>query len=160
MPLILKGPRQNRLLPKGAVCPLPVELRDVMPTLLGLAGLPVPACVEGQNLLPLLRGETANARPYVHGEHTIFGQSMHWVTDGREKFVWLTGSGKEQFFDLVNDPQELRDLLHTPQGEARASRWRQALIAELAGREEGFTAGKRLIPGRPVAPCLRQVLET
>lgn len=154
IPLILRGPRGGQV-PKGGVCPQVVELRDVMPTLLACAGLPVPACVEGQNLLPFLRGDLTHARPSVHGEHTMFGQSMQWLTDGREKYVWLSGSGTEQLFDLTCDPQELNDLMRTPQGGSRAARWREALIAELAGREEGFTDGQRLIAGRPVSACLR-----
>jgi arylsulfatase A-like enzyme len=159
VPLLLKGPNRGRV-PKQAVCPSPVELRDVMPTLLDLAGAAAPSGVEGQSLLPLLRGEAASARPYVHGEHTIFKQSMQWITDGREKFVWYSGSGREQFFDLAADPQERRDLLRTPAGEARAARWRNALVQELTGREEGFTDGTRLIAGRPVLPCLQSVLPT
>ena len=37
---------------------------------------------------------------------------------------------------------------------ARVERWRARLIAELTGREDGFTDGAKLIPGRPVHPVL------
>ena len=67
---------------------------------------------------------------------------------------WFSGTGQEQLFDLSQDPQELHDLMRTPEGEARARRWRQALIAELQGREEGFTDGQWLIAGRPTTPVL------
>ena len=103
-------------------------------------------------------GDNPSWREYVHGEHTVFGQSMQWVTDGHEKYVWLSGSGHEQLFDLDADPQELHDLARDPAEAARVARWRQVLIAELTGREEGFTDGRRLIAGRPVSPVLSHVL--
>ena len=43
-----------------------VELVDVAPTLLDIAGLEPPEAMRGRSLLPLLRGETARAehRPW------------------------------------------------------------------------------------------------
>jgi arylsulfatase A-like enzyme len=158
VPLILKGPRISGIR-RGGVCDQVVELRDVMPTLLDCAGLPVPDSVEGRSLLPLARGETPEWRGYVHGEHVLLGQSFHWVTNGHEKYVWLSGSGHEQLFDLDRDPQELHDLARDPASGNRVARWRQVLIEELTGREEEFTDGERLIPGRPVRPCLSHLRE-
>ena len=37
------------------------------------------------------------------------------------------------------------------------STFNTTLIDELSGREEGFTDGEVLIPGRPVKPCLTSV---
>ena len=157
LPLLLKGPRGG-LVPAGQACHEVVELRDIMPTLLECAGLPVPEDVEGRSFLPLLRGEGQDWRPYLHGEHRLLGQSIQWITDGREKYVWMSGEGKQQLFDLAVDPQELHNLMPTPVGERRAQRWRAALIAELTGREEGYTDGQRLIPGRPARACLAHIL--
>lgn len=153
VPLVLQGPRGFPL-PYGKSIPQIAELRDVMPTLLACAGLPIPSSVEGRNLLPLTRGETADWRPYIHGEHTTLGRSVHWIATGKEKYVWFSDDGHEQLFDLENDPQELRDLRRLSDGEARARPWREALMQELSGREEGFTDGKTLIPGRTVNACL------
>ena len=36
--------------------------------------------------------------------------SMQWLTDGRWKYVWFSGDGREQLFDLQSDPQERHDL--------------------------------------------------
>ena len=70
VPLILAGPKGSGIR-KNAVCSQVVELRDVMPTLLDCAGLPVPEGVEGQSLLPFARGEEVPWRAYLHGEHII-----------------------------------------------------------------------------------------
>ena len=157
VPMILKGPARLGLQRGGAVG-APVELRDVMPTLLDCAGLPIPESVEGRSFLPLARGEKCDWRSHLHGEHALFNQSLHYVTDGHEKYIWLSGDGHEQLFDLDTDPHELRDL--APERPQRVAHWRQVLIEELTGREEGFTDGQRLITGRPVQATLAHVRES
>ncbi|MDP0498299.1 MAG: arylsulfatase [Verrucomicrobiota bacterium JB024] len=152
VPLILKGPPGCGI-QAGSRINEPVELRDVMPTLLSCAGLPVPDVVEGRSFLPLARGETADWRTHLHGEHISFGDSStQWLTDGHEKYIWFSQWDREQLFDLDEDPDELHDLSTTRPG--RTAHWRQVLIKELEGREEGFTDSQRLIAGRPQYPCL------
>jgi arylsulfatase A-like enzyme len=137
----------------------PVELRDVMPTLLDLAGLEVPASVEGKSLAPMLRGEkVAGWREYIHGEHTALGGSAHYVTDGREKYIWLSWSGTEQLFDLRADPQELRDLARDAKHAARVTVWRERLMKELDGREEKYVAEGKLVARKGTPSVLSHVL--
>ncbi|MGC9360925.1 MAG: arylsulfatase, partial [Anaerolineae bacterium] len=156
VPLLLAGPRDSGIVP-NSVSHQVVELRDIMPTLLTAAGLPVPSTVEGKSLLPLARGEDVPWRPYLHGEHTAINQSMQWLTDGHIKYVWFSGNGQEQLFDLVSDPQETTNLATRADMQRQLEHWRRILMSELAGREEGFTDGERLITGRPVDPCLSHV---
>jgi arylsulfatase len=120
------------------------ELRDVMPTLLGLAGTEVPDGVDGIDL----RTQT---REHLHGEHVIGSlgrHSMQWIRSQRHKYVWFSGDGHEQLFDLEEDPQELHDL--AGEEPAELARHRALLIEELAGREEGFVADGELVAGRPL----------
>jgi len=120
------------------------ELRDVMPTLLGLAGAPVPEGVDGIDLRD-------GTRKHLHGEHVIGSlgrHSMQWIRSARHKYVWFSGDGHEQLFDLEEDPQELHDL--AGEEPAELARHRALLIEELTGREEGFVADGRLVPGRPL----------
>lgn len=151
VPLILAGPKGCGI--KGnTVCPEPVELRDIMPTLLDCAGLEIPETVEGRSVLPLARGEKPAWRSFIHGEHTTLGQSVQWLTDGHWKYIWYSGTGLEHLFNLDEDPTELHNLApHRPEETAR---WRQRLIETLAGCEEGHSDGQRLIPGRPVNAVL------
>jgi arylsulfatase A-like enzyme len=135
-----------------------VELRDLMPTLLEAAGVPIPDTVEGHSLLALCRGESAAWREYIHGEHVYGRLSNHYVTDGREKYIWFSQTGQEQFFDLAADPREERNLAGRSEMENRVSLWRNRLISALAGREEGFVDQGRLVAGRPVKPCLSHIL--
>ena len=150
VPFLLRGPEGGGVTP-GATCDHVVEQRDIMPTLLECAGLPIPESVEGHNVLPQARGGGRPVREYLHGELALFGQSMQWVTDGKEKYVWLSKDGGEQFFDLQVDPRELHDLALEPSPATvrRLDSWRERLTRELAGRPEGYVENGRLVPGRP-----------
>ncbi len=153
IPFILRGPHNGRV-PAGRTCDAVVELRDVMPTLLECAGLPVPDTIEGKSLLPVLRDEVSQVRPYLHGEHTLQARSVQWLTDGHWKYLWWSDSGREQLFDISEDPTELHDLARLPGQAQILEEWRNRLVQELAGREEGMSDGTHLIPGRPVRPVL------
>ena len=49
----------------GLICDAPVCLEDLMPTLLAMSGQTIPDGVDGENLLPVLRGEADVSRPSV-----------------------------------------------------------------------------------------------
>ena len=153
VPLILKGPVGSGIR-SGGQCAQPVELRDILPTLLDCAGLPIPQGLDGRSLLPLARGQQTAWRPCVHGEHLYGDQSVHYVTDGKAKFIWFSSDGAEQCFDLERDPTELHDLSADAGPTQRMAQFRSWMVEALQGREEGFTDGRVLIPGRPVQPVL------
>lgn len=136
-----------------------VEMRDIMPTLLEAASIDIPHTVEGKSVLPLWRKETSEWRDYIHGEHEHGERSYHYITNGKEKYIWYSQTGVEQFFDLVKDPQELKDLAHDPGAKESIHIRRRQLMKELVGREEGYTDGKQLIVGRLAKPTLDHVLE-
>lgn len=156
VPFLLAGPADGPIA-RGQVVHAPVELRDVMPTLLDAAGLPVPEGLDGRSVLPLLDpGSPTPWRRFLHGEHTLFGMSMQWLTDGSEKYVWMSGTGREQLFDLEADPTELHDLAAVPASADRVALWRARLVEVLDGREEGYVEGGRLVAGREPALMLER----
>ncbi|GAA3520953.1 arylsulfatase [Actinocatenispora rupis] len=150
VPLLLAGP--PGALPGGVATDAVVELRDVMPTLLDCAGLSTPDGLDGRSLLPLARGGGAPVREYLHGEHVLFDEAQHWLTDGREKYLWFSGSGREQLFDLSADPHECHDA--AGERPERVTYWRERLVAELTGRPEGFVHNGQLCAGRPVTEVI------
>jgi arylsulfatase A-like enzyme len=150
IPFLIQGSRKLGFA-SGRKCNQPVCLEDIMPTLLDLAGVPIPGHVEGKSLLPILRGKRVALRARLHGEHSPCydqAQAYHFLTDGRMKYIWRPHDGSEQLFDLQSDPQELRDLARRRDRSAARSQWRRAMVAHLKNRPEGFSDGKRLFAGR------------
>jgi arylsulfatase A-like enzyme len=154
IPFLLRAPEHFGIAPRTVVDKL-VCLADVMPTLLDLAGVEIPDSVEGCSVLPLARGEETAWRKSLHIEHSPV---HHALTDGREKYVWFATDGREQLFDLVEDPRELRDF--SKDRPDRLLHWRERMIRELEGRPEGFSDGERLVPGRPYAAVLPHALRS
>ncbi|NLF15883.1 MAG: sulfatase-like hydrolase/transferase [Lentisphaerae bacterium] len=152
IPMLLRAPLTAGL-PAGRTCAAPVCLADVMPTLLEMAGVPIPDSVEGRSMVPLLRGSDEPWRPWLPIEHAPLHQTL---TDGREKFVWFAADGREQFFRLDEDPLECHDLAGDPAAAPAMALWRARLVRHLAGRPEGFSDGNRLIPGRPYEAVCRR----
>jgi arylsulfatase A-like enzyme len=147
VPFIIAGSKDLGLQP-GIRSHHLAALEDIMPTLLALAGVKTPPAVDGISLLPALRDAKQPTRDILHLEHAptyTKEQAFHSLTDGHFKYIWRPSNGKEQLFNLDTDPREERDLSKLP----IMKEWRHRLIQRLAGRPEGFTDGKTLIPGRP-----------
>ena len=155
IPFLLRLPQTDgwRTYPTGqTIDEAVVELRDVLPTCCDLAGIDVPEQVDGRSILPLCRGETDGWRDDLHGEHVLSQNSTQWLTDGREKYIWFTQTGRELLFDLQHDPTETQDL--SRELPERVAFWRSRLITELAGREEGFVQNGELVVGQTQIPTL------
>src|SRR5690625_2237162 len=159
IPFILSDPGNVLQIKRNTRVEEVVEIRDIMPTLLDSAQIEIPKTVEGKSVIPLCKdGGEIDWRDYIHGEH--FGQDpFHYVTDGKEKYVWFSTTGREQYFDLVNDPEELHNIVDDSQYEDRISNLRKKLINELLGREEGYTDGNNLIVGKKAKPVLSHVFK-
>ena len=149
VPCAIAGPPALGLR-RGARIDAPCSHADLMPTILELAGIPIPDGVDGRSLVPLLRGETADA-PVLHIEHAGF---EHGLTDGATKYLWNPPDGRELLFDLAADPQECHDLAASPEYAQCLAGWRQQLVERLAERPEGFVAEGKLVPGRPCPAAL------
>ena len=132
------------------------ELRDIFATICDIAGIATPQTVDGQSMLPLCqtaKPKTAAFREYLHGEHSVGAWSNHWLCDGHEKYCWFSQSGRELLFDLDNDPQECQNL--APDRAQRLKFWREQLVYELSGREEGYVKNGALQVGAPPKAVLQ-----
>lgn len=161
VPFILADPGNHLKMKKNTKIDEVVELRDIMPTLLDAANIPIPDSVEGKSVLPLVKKEKEKDvkwREYIHIEHTLGNQSFHCITDGRDKYIWYSQTGEEQFFNLTEDPQELKNLINEASYEEKIDLRREQLIKELDGREEGYSNGNSLIVGKAGRSTLQHAL--
>ncbi len=110
VPLVIAGPG----VPAGGVSPRTVELVDVYPTLVELAGLPMPAGLHGQSLLPLLRDPSA---PWEHPAFSATtnpaGRSIR--TERWRYTEWEGEDGGAELYDETADPHELTNRVRDPE---------------------------------------------
>ncbi|MBI3877913.1 MAG: arylsulfatase [Verrucomicrobia bacterium] len=148
VPFFVRPPAAMNL-KRGQVRDECVEIRDILPTFLDVAGQKPPAQLDGRSVLPLLRGDAAQWRPWMDLEHHICYSPLNnysALTDGRSKYIFHAHHGEEQFFDLKEDPGELRDLAKDPAQSKRVREWRERLVKHLAPRGEKFVANGDLVP--------------
>ena len=126
------------------------ELRDVMPTLLDLCGLPVPETTEGLSLV------SDSRRQHLYCEHFEDEKSMRMVRCGSHKLIWYPVGNRLQLFDVDRDPMEMSDLAADPAHAGVLEDLTRRLLGELYGSDERWVQDGRLAgePDRDVRPAL------
>lgn len=156
VPLVMRGPG----IPRGLRLPYVVELVDLMPTILSLLSLPVPAHVQGDDLKPLFFGEKPRAQiARVDGNRKdgqTFKSSVIAERDGTRwsylNRIVAAGEGrgfalkdKGELYNLDRDPDQRVNLARHYRSLAKALEtellaWyaeTDALARKLGGSEKG-----------------------
>ena len=109
VPFLLAGPG----VPAGRVISSPVELLDLYPTLVDLAGLPMPEGLQGRTLVPTLRA-TPNASPgfatsvvyHYDPERKIDIPGISVISAEWRYMEWAGGREGREFYSRKGDPGE------------------------------------------------------
>jgi len=94
------------LLPVGRVVETDVEAMDLAPTVLELAGIPVPDSMQGQSVLPTALDEIAHTPA---SSLTQNGTMARGLKSGRYRFIH-SGVGHMELYDEIEDPRERTEL--------------------------------------------------
>ena len=142
VPLIVVAP--GRLPEKQTVETLGRTI-DIVPTVLDLAGIRIPAGIEGVSLVPRARGETHAPAPAAYCEsgrnfyrenprQKVPGVAGKWrmMRDDRYKLLRIPDNPEPQweFYDLVADPGETKNVL--AEHPAEVDRLKRLLLEILA----------------------------
>lgn len=136
-PLVMRLPKG--LEARGAITEM-VQNIDYAPTFLELAGLRVPKDMDGESLVPLLKGEHPKKwrkAIYYHyfeypAEHSV--KRHYGVRTERYKLIHFYPDGANQqideweLYDLQADPQELHNIYGKPGTEAIEKELRKQLV--------------------------------
>ncbi len=133
VPLLISAPGISK---PNSVIPQMVLNVDFAPTLLDLAGLPIPPQMQGKSLAPLLRGESppdwrsAMYYRYYHypGDHRV--QPHYGIRTATEKLIFFHHINAWEFYDLTQDPDELHNLINDPAHATAIATARNRLILE------------------------------
>ncbi|XP_015283683.1 PREDICTED: arylsulfatase K [Gekko japonicus] len=116
IPLLIMGPNI-----KSQVISSVVSLVDIYPTMLDIAGIPIPKNLSGYSLLPLILAKTENNIPsrkqHPHWVLSEFhgcnvNSSTYMLRTGKWKYIAYSDdhSVSPQLFDLSADPDELTNV--------------------------------------------------
>jgi arylsulfatase A-like enzyme len=159
-PLIVRWPSQ---FPAGAVCTQPVSQINLVPTFLGIAGVPLPWEIHGHDLRPLLTNprapwpypvlieyfgdefgvRTASPTPEKTKRSRPWNPPSWWISlrQGRYNYIrWIVEDEIEELYDLSIDPRELENLAIEPKYRATLEDYRTRLEAELRRTGAGIVA--------------------
>ncbi len=130
----------------------PVELVDVLPTVLGLLGLPPHPNFQGIDVLSPNRPAIERRWLFFDVENPVARYDAA-LWKGRWKFMLDRQGGRASLFDVENDPGEDNDLLQQQPGVAQLLRemlqtWRQRQLAYY----QFPTYYERYFPPSPPAP--------
>lgn len=123
-------------------------LQDVMPTLLGLAGIDAPDHLDGRSMI------STEPRSHIYGE---FGEEQHasrMIRDQRYKLIWYPCGNHCQLFDLEEDPAEMRDLGADPDHSEIIAGLKAKLLNEMYGSDEKWLKDGEIVgePARTFYP--------
>jgi uncharacterized sulfatase len=130
VPLVVAAPG---LAHPGAVVRAPVELLDVYPTVVELAGLPGVAGLDGRSLGPLLAEPDGPGRGPAVSYRRVQPPERGWTlrTEAARYTLWPDGS--EELYDLRSKAGEAENLAARPERAAEKARLRARLEALVAG---------------------------
>lgn len=137
-------PPKGRGLPVNRRVDTLVELADIYPTILSIAGVPIPEKARGVDL----------RAPFA--ERTFYGNSLNvnfCVMQDGFKLVYSACGDHTLLFDMTNDPMEQHDLAALPQYAAkRAALWQQLLAHTAATTPEALEDGHFRTTPAPAHP--------
>ena len=119
VPLLVRYPARQR---QGRTLDTPINTPDLMPTLLGLSGVPVPASVQGTDWSALIRGEPApKDNPVLIACPSPFGEWQR-ARGGREyrgvrtkRYTYVRDlNGPWLMYDNQTDPYQRDNLVGKP----------------------------------------------
>jgi len=115
VPLIVKMPDSGGNL-RGR-CGAIVQTPDLMPTILELAGAQRPGTIQGESLLPLVKGEEAQESQIAISSPSLVGRVLpSWITVSSKEWALLAARTDQsapvesELYNLCRDPGETRNL--------------------------------------------------
>ena len=123
VPVIIAGPA----VPKDKIQESFAYLYDLYPTLCNICNLPQPAGIDGQNLFPLMKGETSTERKLLY---TVYRNTVRAVRTKEWKLIRYPQQNYSQLFNLKTDPLEINNLAYLPEFKDKLSEMNAILLAE------------------------------
>ncbi|MCA1808150.1 MAG: sulfatase [Kiritimatiellia bacterium] len=125
VPLIIRVPGMNN----GGESRRPqlAGLQDVLPTLASLAGLPVPAGLDGIDLKPAINDPEAPSRKFYISQTADSPHQKYMLRTERWKYIYTEIGGVEELYDVTQHNYELYNLAGNSEHEQTLREMREEL---------------------------------
>lgn len=144
VPFIVRYPKS---FPAGTLSEAFVDLTDILPTCLDVTGTDYPGDESRLYGGSLLKGESDRNRETIISACGFLHKSR-WVMcrHPRYKYVYQYNGGKEEMYDLVNDPEEVHNVIASMEGsEMHLALRKQVLDYEKEWGPEGAVVDGELV---------------
>ncbi len=144
IPFVVRYPRR---IPKGTVTDGLLRPMDMMPTLLGLAGAPIPSGVEGISLADAALGKRSDQQDAVllmkmqpGGGPWVINAATPWrgVRTKTHTYARLEDGGPWILYDNKNDPYQMKNLVNDPAHKALQDEMEATMQALLKKAHDPF----------------------
>jgi arylsulfatase A-like enzyme len=152
VPFVMRYPNA---VPAGKRINTPISVIDIMPTLLGFAGVPVPDTVEGVDLSPFIRGERTdppesvlimNPCPFSIGDPrgpdqypNYRGKRLEYRGVITDRYTYVrTIDEPWLLYDNDHDPYQMNNLINDPEHAALCTRLDKLMTEHMAKIEDEF----------------------
>ena len=148
VPFLLKYPGLNEK-SKGVI-DVPVNTQDILPTLLGLAGIEIPETVEGKDFTQIIKGKEkmddnaaliACITPFGQWPRARGGIEYRGVRTKRYTYA-KTLDGPWMLYDNKTDPFQLNNLIENPEYEELERELDEMLSQKLEETNDEFLPGE------------------
>jgi len=137
VPLLMEFPQGSGITPR--VVESPVNIIDIAPTVLDFLGLAeFRTEMQGESLLPLIRGESGNRRGFIFSERIEGGlwHRIYTTIQDSLKFIlnrYEDGGSEEELYNLARDPGEKANLWRESEEFLRIKQRSEDFIDSLGG---------------------------
>jgi arylsulfatase A-like enzyme len=147
VPFLLRYPAVLR--GKGRTIDMPINSPDIMPTLLGLSGVPIPESVEGRDFSGVVKGTQAPDKdaalimcpvPFHQWNYERGGREYRGVRTRRYTYV-RDLNGPWLLYDNQTDPYQLKNLCNNPAYARVQQRLEEILSRKLEETNDKFLPG-------------------
>jgi choline-sulfatase len=119
----------------GTVIRQTISNLDWFPTFCSIAGVSIPGGLRGRSIVPVLRGEEISWNNDYFGQYSTRHQSkthMRCYRTERYKLIRdFLNPKRDEFYDLMKDPAEAKNLIGDPESRVLIKRLHAKLLAEM-----------------------------
>lgn len=139
-----------------------VQPPDLMPTVLDLAGVPIPDNLQGKSLVPLLKGSKRKLRDIAITGGAPSTGAPRPITVTSSRWSLVTGNGRAELYDLREDPAQKKNVIRSnPRVAEKLYAKMVKLLEKLDAPDwvlEAYRTGKPRSPfGRLPSPPARNI---